>query len=96
MTAFARLVRAQVRVDEVDDDLAPGDAALLVDELRPGPHRVDRRLEEPRDHRVLDVGDHGQADLLVGDPDVRGLRLSALRSGRGQHRSDHRDDDDDR
>ena len=73
-----RLCGVELRVEEVDHDLAAGKTAasgLAVDVLRPTFHPVDRPLEQVRRQRAVDIGDHRDMDLLVGDPHVGGLRL---------------------
>ena len=93
----AGLVGVQVRVDEVDDELAAGDTAsagLAVEVLRRALHTVDGALEQSGGERVVDVGDHRDADLLRRDPDLGRLRRLAarLRGHRGRpqrHQSDH-------
>ena len=74
--------------------LRPGDAAALVDHLGPGLHGVDRLLEQARLHGGVDVGDHRDADLGVGDADVVGLGRGALRAGDRDGRTDQCDDGD--
>ena len=49
--------------------------SLAVHVLRPALHPVDRPLEQVRRQRAVDIGDHRDVDLLVGDPHVGGLRL---------------------
>ena len=55
----ARLVAVELRVVEVDDDLATGEpaaAGLAVQVGGPGLHAVDRALEQAGRERVVDVG----------------------------------------
>ena len=75
-------VGVQLRVVEVDHDLAAGETAtarLAVQVLRRALDGVLRALEQVRHDRVVDVGDDRDVDLLGGDPDVGRLRLLVAR-----------------
>ena len=93
----AGLVGVQVRVDEVDDELAAGDTAsagFAVEVLRRALHAVGGALEQSGCERVVDVGDHGDADLGRRDPDLGrlGRLIARLRGHRGRaqrHEGDH-------
>ena len=89
----ARLARVQLRVVEVDHDLAPGEpaAAFLRVQVRgAGLRAVDRALEQARRQRVVDVGHHGDVDLRGGDPDLRRLGLLVARLRARRHDADQR------
>ena len=73
-----RFVGAQVRVDEVDLHLAAGQAAATVDELRERPDTAHDPLEETRPHRIVDVGDHCDADRVLAHADFRVLQWLGL------------------
>ena len=92
----ARLVLAQLRVDEVDRDLAAREAAVRVDVLRPALHPVDRALEDARSERGVDVGDDRDPDRRRRDPDLGCVRLGARGGGDcgrpGQGAGDRQDD----
>src|SRR6266540_4892062 len=94
----AGLVGAQVRVDEVDLDVAPCELAVAVDVLREGLHPVDDALEQAGAGRVVHVGDHGDPDRVGGDADIavgRAARLVLPRL-RPRRRRQHRPADTDR
>src|SRR5918994_701009 len=75
---IAGLVGAQLRVDEIDLDVAPGQLALgAVDVLPERLDPVDDPLEEARASRVDDVRDHRNPDRVGGDADLA-VRRSAL------------------
>src|SRR6266511_4883046 len=75
----AGLGGAQLRVDEVDLDIAAGQLALgAVDVLGEGPHPVDGALEQTRTHRIVDVRDHGDLDRVGGDADLAVGRAARL------------------
>src|SRR5262249_18876073 len=95
----ARLVPVQLRVVEVDDDLAAGQSApagLAVQIGRPGLHTVDRALEQTGSERVVDVGHHRDVDLGGRDPDLGGLRLLVARLGGRRPHADCRQADEQR
>ena len=86
----ARLVAVELRVVEVDDDLAarePAAAVLAVEVRGAGLHAVDRALEQAGCERVVDVGDDADVDLGRGDADLGRLRLVARLRGRRRDRS---------
>ena len=77
----ARRPADRLRVDEVDLQLAPREPTVALMNFSKPCHRVGRALEQARLERVLDVGDHGDPDLVRGDADVGGLeRLPAATS----------------
>src|SRR5262249_53781919 len=77
---------AQVRVDEVHLDVAPGQLAVAVDVLGEGLDPLDGALEQARLDRVVHVGDHRDPDRVRRDPDVAVRRpLVLLRSGCRRH-----------
>src|SRR5262245_7238267 len=82
----AGLVGAELRVDEVDLDVPPGELAVAVDVLAEGLHPVHGALEQARPGRVVHVGDHRDPDGVRRDPDVAVRRpLVLLRSCRRRH-----------
>ena len=95
----ARVGVGEVRVEEVDDDLAAREPALLVDVLREALHRGGRALEEARLQRVVDVRDDADVDLGGRDADLgRHVRLTAPLGACNDsaHAERHRDDGDER
>ncbi len=79
--------RAEVRVDEVDDDFPSCEPPVRVGVGRPAPHARHRAGEDARRDRVVDIGDHRDADRRRGDPDLGRRRLlrAGLRGRRGRH-----------
>src|SRR5262249_51868729 len=95
----ARLVAVELRVVEVDLDLAAREstaAGLAVQVRGACLHPVDRALEQARRERVVDVGDDRDVDLGSRDADLRGFRFLVARLRRGRSDGDDRQTDEQR
>ena len=81
----AGVVRVEMRVDEVEHELPPGDTAVGVDVLdRPG-DTVDPALEDARRDRIVDVGHGRDVDLLRRHADLGRLGLGVGGAAGGRH-----------
>jgi hypothetical protein len=89
------LVGVQLRIEEVNHQLAACQPAVRVDVLREALHGVSRTLEQVWRDRIVDVGHDRDVDLFRRDADVG--RLGSLfrrplrsRAGRRTERHDDR------